>query len=176
MMGSTACSASFSFFSVFSVPKQPPDLSFISGNEMLTERILFYFVLLISISLLRIVVSICVSSASRAAFVSTIFLNLQALHPAWRSKFRSSALTFQYLRYRVRTLLPSQRLQAFKVSAFFFSRVLVISVTSRCPLRCLRGVLDANRQHHLALPERNRVDQPWTGSFRTLRYRCSGSV
>lgn len=79
MMGSTACSASFSFsFSFFRIPKQSPDLSFISGNGMLTERAFYLFmtiecsaerafycfVLLISISLLRMVVSICVSSAS----------------------------------------------------------------------------------------------------------------
>lgn len=44
MMGSTACSASFSFsFSFFRIPKQPPDLSFISGNGMFTERA-FYFI------------------------------------------------------------------------------------------------------------------------------------
>ena len=79
MMGNTACSASFSFsFSFFRIPKQPPDLSFISGNGMFTERAFYFihdngmllerafycFVLLISISLLRMVVSICVSSAS----------------------------------------------------------------------------------------------------------------
>ena len=82
MMGSTACSASFSFsFSFFRIPKQSPDLSFISGNGMLECSQSAHSILFRSAHLHQFVAHSCFDLCQLcfrfAAFVSAIFLNLQ---------------------------------------------------------------------------------------------------